>query len=77
MANNMPSFERENKNKNHNFCKKCQNLACNGFLESPLNFPSTKKVPKNSITNCNCSCMPKFPKFHIWNYNPLEVNNSN
>jgi hypothetical protein len=36
-------------------------------LESPLNFPSTKKVSKNQITNWNCGCVPKIPKFHIWN----------
>jgi hypothetical protein len=64
MANNMPSFERK-KRKRHNFCKKCQNLASDGLLESPLNFPSTQKVSKNPITNWNCSCMPKIPKFHI------------
>jgi succinate-acetate transporter protein len=40
MADSMPSFERK-KRKCHNFCKKCQNLACDGLLESPLNFPST------------------------------------
>jgi hypothetical protein len=49
VANNMPSFERKKK-KRKNFCKKCQNLACDGLLESPLNLPSTKKVTKNPIT---------------------------
>jgi hypothetical protein len=34
-------------------------------LESSLNFPSTKKVSKNPITNWNCGCVPKIPKFHI------------
>jgi hypothetical protein len=48
VTNSMPSFERK-KGKCRNFCKKCQNLACNGLLESPLNFPSTKKVSKKSI----------------------------
>jgi hypothetical protein len=66
MGDSMPSFERKKRN-HHNFCKKCQNLACNGLLESPLNFPSTKKVSKNPITNWNHSCVPKIPKFHIWN----------
>jgi hypothetical protein len=45
VANNMPSFERKKK-KRKNFCKKCQNLACDGLLESPLNFPSTKNISK-------------------------------
>jgi hypothetical protein len=50
MADNMPSFERK-KRKHHNFCEKCQNLVCDGLLESPLNFPSTSKVSKNPIPN--------------------------
>jgi hypothetical protein len=66
VANSKPSFERE-KRIRHNLCKKCQNFACDGLLESPLNFPSTKKVSKNPITNWNCSCVPKVSKFHIWN----------
>jgi hypothetical protein len=45
MVDSMPSFERK-KRKHHNFCKKCQNLACDGLLESPLNFPSTQKFKK-------------------------------
>jgi hypothetical protein len=66
VANSMPLFERK-KRKHQNFCKKCHNLECDGLLDSPLNFPSTKKVSKNPITNWNCSCVPKIPKFHIWN----------
>jgi hypothetical protein len=66
VADSMPLFESKKK-KRHNFCKKCQNLACDGLLESPLNFPSTKKVSKNPITNWNHNCVPKVPKFHIWN----------
>jgi hypothetical protein len=50
MADSMPPFQRE-KRKRHNFCKKCHNLAYDGLLESPLNFPCTKKVSKNPITN--------------------------
>jgi hypothetical protein len=65
-VDNMPSFERK-KRKHHNFCKKCQNLACDGLLESPLNFPPTKKLSKNPITNWNRSCVSKIPKFHTWN----------
>jgi hypothetical protein len=65
MADSMPSFERKER-KCHNFCKKYQNLACDGLLESPLNLPSTKKVSKNPITNWNRSGVPKIPKFHIW-----------
>ena len=66
VADNMPSFERKER-KCHNYCKKCHNLACDGLLESPLNFPFTKKVSKNPNTNWNCRCVPKVPKFHIWN----------
>jgi hypothetical protein len=33
-------------------------------LESPLNFPSIKKVSKKPITNWNRNCVPKTPKFH-------------
>jgi hypothetical protein len=67
VADCMPPFERK-KRKRHNLCKKCQNLACDGLLESPtLNFPSTKFFSKNSVTNWNRSCMPKIPKFHMWN----------
>jgi hypothetical protein len=50
MLDNIPSFEKKKK-KRHHFCKKCQNLACDGFLESPLNFSSTKKCSKIPITN--------------------------
>jgi hypothetical protein len=66
MADSMPSFERKERER-HNFCKKCQNLASDGLMESPLNFPSSKKISKHPITNCNRSCMPKVPKFHIRN----------
>jgi hypothetical protein len=34
-------------------------------LENHLNFPSTKKVSKNPITNWNRGCVPKILKFHI------------
>jgi hypothetical protein len=30
-----------------------------------LNFPSTKKVSKNPMTNWDRGCIPKVPKFHI------------
>jgi hypothetical protein len=66
MADSIPLFERKKIN-HHNFCIKYQNLACNGLLESPLNFPSIQKVSKNPITNWNRTCMPKIPKFRIWN----------
>jgi hypothetical protein len=49
------------------FCKMFQNLMYNGFLEGPLNLPSTQKVSKHLIRNWNCCGMPKMPKFHIWN----------
>jgi hypothetical protein len=51
----------------HNYYNKGPNLVCNGLLESPLNFPSTKKVSKNQIINWNRSCVPKILKFHLWN----------
>ena len=63
------------KRKHHNFCKKCQNLACNDLLESSLKSLSIKKVSKNPITNWNCSCVPKIPKFHIWNSQFFWVKN--
>jgi hypothetical protein len=59
MVDSMPSYERKK--------RKPQNLACDGLLESLLNFPSTRKLSKNPITNWNRSCVPKIPKFHIWN----------
>jgi hypothetical protein len=65
-AAGLPSNEKNSSN-HHNSYNKGPNLMCNGLLESPLSFPSTKKVLKNPITNWNRSCMPKIPKFHIWN----------
>jgi hypothetical protein len=72
VADSMPSFERK-KRKHHNFCKKRQNLACDGLLESPLNFPPTKKLSKNPITNWNRSCVSKIPKFHTWNSQSFKL----
>jgi hypothetical protein len=46
----LPSNEK-NSFDHHNSYNKGPNLACNGLLESPLNFSSTKKVSKNPITN--------------------------
>jgi hypothetical protein len=46
----LPSNEK-NSFDHHNSYNKGPNLACNGLLESPLNFPSTKKVSKNPMTN--------------------------
>jgi hypothetical protein len=56
VVDSMLLFERT-KEKCHNFSKKCQNLACDGLLESPLNFLSAKKDSKNPIINWNCSCI--------------------
>jgi hypothetical protein len=44
VVDSMPSFEK--KKESHNLCKKCQNLAYDGLLESTLNFPSIEKVKK-------------------------------
>ena len=65
----VPALPSNNKNSfdHHNSYNKGPNLACNGLLESPLNFPSTKKVSKHPITNYNYSFVPKILKFHIWN----------
>jgi hypothetical protein len=72
VADCMPPFERK-KRKRHNLCKDCQNLACDGLLESPLNFPSTENVSKNQITNWNRSGVRKIPKFHIWNSQSFSI----
>jgi hypothetical protein len=65
----LPALPSNKKNSfdHHNFYNKGPNLARNGLLESPLNFPSIKKVSKNPITKWNRSCVPKILKFHIWN----------
>jgi hypothetical protein len=60
----LPSNEK-NSFDHHNSYNKGPILACNGLLESPSNFPSTKKVLKNPITNWNHGCMPKIPKIHV------------
>jgi hypothetical protein len=62
----LPSNEK-NSFDHHNSYNEGLDLACNGLLESPLNFPSTKKVSKIQFTNWNSGCVPKIPKFHIWN----------
>jgi hypothetical protein len=41
----------KNSSDHHNSYNKGPNPACNDFLESPLNFLSTQKVSKYSITN--------------------------
>jgi hypothetical protein len=61
----LPSNEK-NSFDHHNSYNKGPNLACNGLLESPLNSPSTKKNSKYPMTNWDCGCVPKVPKFHIW-----------
>jgi hypothetical protein len=61
----LPSNEK-NSSDYHNSYNKGPNLAYNGLLESSLNFPSTKKVSKNPMTNWDRGCVPKVPKFHIW-----------
>ena len=73
MLPKLPSNEMNFAN-HHNSYNKGQNLACNGLLESPLNFPSPKKVSKNAMTNWDRGCVPKVPKFHIWSHSPLGVN---
>jgi hypothetical protein len=60
----LPSNEK-NYFDHHNSYNKGPNLACNGLLESPLNFPSTKKVSKKPITDWNHGCVPKIPRFHM------------
>jgi hypothetical protein len=44
----LPGLSSNEKNSfdHHNSYNKGPNLACNGLLESPLNFLSTKKVSK-------------------------------
>jgi hypothetical protein len=54
----LPTNE-ENSFDHHNSYNKGPNVACNGLFENFLNFPSTKKVLKNPITNWNCGCIPK------------------
>jgi hypothetical protein len=61
----LPSNEKSSSDY-HNSYNKDPNLACNGLLESPLNFPSTRKISKNPMTNWDHGCVPKVPKFHIW-----------
>jgi hypothetical protein len=61
----LPSNEK-NSFDHHNSYNKGPNLACNGLLESLMNFPSTKKVLKNPMINWDCGCVPKVPTFHIW-----------
>jgi hypothetical protein len=68
----LPSNEK-NSFDQHNSYNKGPNLAWNGLLESPLNFPSTKKVSKNQSTIWNRGCVPKIPKFHIWNPQSFRV----
>jgi hypothetical protein len=43
----LPSNEK-NSFDHHNSYNKGPNLTCNGLLESPLNFPSTKKFKKSN-----------------------------
>jgi hypothetical protein len=63
----LPGLPSNEKNLSDHHNSYGPNLACDGLLESPLNFPSTKKVSKYPMTNWNRGCMPKVPKFHIWN----------
>jgi hypothetical protein len=59
-------LNEKNSSDHHNSYNKGSNLAYNGLLESPLSFPSTKKVSGNPMTNWDHRCVPKVPKFHIW-----------
>jgi hypothetical protein len=68
----LPSNEK-NSSDHHNSYNKGPNLACNGLLESPLNFPSTKKVSKNPMTNWYRGCMPKVLNFIYGSHSPLGV----
>jgi hypothetical protein len=71
MADSMPSIERK-KRKRHNFCKKCQNLACDGLLESTLNFPFTKKLKIQLQIGIVVAC-PKFLNSIYGTHNPLGI----
>jgi hypothetical protein len=68
----LPSNEK-NSFDHHNSYNKGPNLARNGLLESPLNFPSTKKVSKNPSTNWNRSCVPKSLNSIYGTHSPLGV----
>jgi hypothetical protein len=71
-ANSMPSFERK-KIKCHNLWRTCHNLACNGLLESLLNFPSTKKVSKIQLQIRIVVVCPKSLNSIYGTHNPLGV----
>jgi hypothetical protein len=58
----MPSFERKNKNR-----------ACDDLLESPVNFPSTKKVSKIQLQIRIVVPCPKSQNSIYETYNPLGV----
>jgi hypothetical protein len=63
----LPSNEK-NSFDHHNFYNKGPNLACDGFLESPLKFPSTKKSFKKSNYNLElwlCAQNPKIPYMEL------------
>jgi hypothetical protein len=68
----LPSNEK-NSSSHHNFHNMGPNLVCNGLLESYLNFPSTKKVSKNQITNRNHGCVPKILNSIYGTHSPLGV----
>jgi hypothetical protein len=62
------------KRKHHSFCKRYQNLACDGLLESPLNFPSTKKIHKIQLQMGIVVLCPKSQNSKYGTHSPLGVN---
>jgi hypothetical protein len=64
----LPSNEKNSSN-HHNSYNKSPNLACNGLLESPLNFPSTKLQLQIGI---EIVC-PKSLNSIYGTHSPLEV----
>jgi hypothetical protein len=61
------SLNKKNSCENHNSYNKGPNPTGHAFLESLVNFVSTQKVSKYPLTNWNGGCLPKIPKFHLWN----------
>jgi hypothetical protein len=73
VGDKMPSFEKR-KRKRHNLCKKCQNLVYTGLLESPLNFPFTKKFQKIQLQIGIVVVYPKSLNSIYGIHSPLGVN---
>jgi hypothetical protein len=72
----LPSNEKNSSN-HHNSYNKGPSLACNGLLESPLNFPSTKKVSKIQLQIGIVIACPKSLNSIYGTHSPLGVKNTN